>query len=247
METKNITFEAQGGKPDSNSWNYKLIIKHNSEFILNFHLRSWQGDSNWSDASVDDWVYSGKFTVALDNGMYALTFSDIYKSGKSQANGDWSGPKPIVAQPYMNKMSALIKVDGTCDFKKDAWGVYMKGGSKVKEFFKTYYQFEMVDLVLPNILNGNFCGDTTTQEHKDYDDWYVRCDKFDLNPNGTYVHFYSSANHDYDSGWTSKKTGKYLIRGKKIFLDNDTLNMVWENGKLSHANWGAFNLKWTPN
>ena len=52
-----LHFEAEGGNKDSSSWTYKLTINNNYTFKLNFYLRSWMYESNWSDASVDDWVY----------------------------------------------------------------------------------------------------------------------------------------------------------------------------------------------
>ena len=242
METNQIIYEAAGGEEDSNSWTYKLCLKHNSEFVLKFHLRSWQGDSNWSDASVDNSVYTGNFTVALDNGLYALAFSNIHKSGDSQANGDWSGPKPISAHAYPGKMSAVIKADGTCDFKKERYGVYMKSIDQVKEFFKTYFP---TDSSVSKTLNGIFYGDTTTQAHKDYDDWYCCADQFELSLDGSFRHLDSYCNHDYDSGLKLIKSGNYVICNDEIRLGKETLKTVMENGKLSYANWGQFKLGWT--
>ena len=82
-----LHFEAEGGNKDSSSWTYKLTINNNYTFKLNFYLRSWMGDSNWSDASVDDWVYDGKFNFSMNDDTYVLNMTDIIKSGTSQANG----------------------------------------------------------------------------------------------------------------------------------------------------------------
>ena len=244
MDNKNIKFEAQGGQPNRNSWNYELILQPNSKFILNFSLKSLKVENNTSVESVEDSVFNGDFTVSSENVNCALSFSNIYKSAKSQDKGDLSSTISLAPQPYPKKMSALITLDGFCDFKKDNWGVYMKTNCNLKEFFKTCYQVELFDI--PNYLNGNFSGNTTTQADKDYDDWYCCYDKFELDSDGNYTHLHSYANHDYVSRWTQKKSGKYIIRGNNIILDTETLKLFFENKKLSYAKWNEHKLNWEP-
>ena len=91
------------------------------------------GASNYTDAAEDKWTYEGNYTFSLrDKNSYFLTFTNIIKSG----TGDWSGPKPIKTEEYMKPMNAIINFDGSCEFKKDKYGVFMKGsGNNVKEFF----------------------------------------------------------------------------------------------------------------
>ena len=237
-----LHFEAEGGNKDSSSWTYKLTINNNYTFKLNFYLRSWMGDSNWSDASVDDWVYDGKFNFSMNGDTYVLNMTDIVKSGTSQANGDWSGPKQIPLESYTKNMSAIVKLDGSCEFKKEKWGVFMKGGTGVKHFFQ--------DSISPagnkhsQFFEATFSGDTTTESHKSYDDWYVCNDQFSLNEDGTYIHRFTYANHDYDSGWQLKDQGKYSIQGKLIKAGYHTLEITKEyNGLVSEVKWSGFILK----
>jgi hypothetical protein len=139
METSNLKFHAEGTVENKSTWKYELIVNPNNKFVLNFNLSSWNGPQNFEDRSKDDWIYEGNFTCSKRGLIYILDFSDIYKSGTSQANGDMTGPKPIAREQYTKGMSARISQNGTCDFKKEKWGVAMKGSSNIKEFFETHY------------------------------------------------------------------------------------------------------------
>ena len=143
IDNKNcIQFEAAGGEPDGSAWSYKLAIKPNNQFTLNFHHNT--GEMRLQDESVDDWIYEGNFTASTYQEFYYLTFSNIYKTGTSKAKGKGKA-KPIARQQYEKGMEAEIKPDGSCEFKKDNRMALMKAhGNNVKQFFDTKY---------PNIIH----------------------------------------------------------------------------------------------
>ena len=202
------------------------------------------GESNWSDASVHDWVYDGDFTASLVEGTYVLNFTNIYKSGKSQANGDWSGPKPIPTEKYTKELSVVINIDGTCKLKKDKWGVLMNGGKSVHEFFKTYYP-NILKTEYPKFLNGSFSGNTTTENDRMMGgSWFECYNRFDFKPDGTFTLLYSYANHDYSSDWEKKDSGTYSINNTQIIAGKNILLVEWKNGETSQAIWNGDTLKW---
>ena len=145
METSNLKFQAEGAVEDKSTWKYQLIIQPNNKFVLNFNLCTWNGPENFEDRARDDWIYEGNFNCAKDGTSYSLHFSDIFKSGTSQANGDKTGPKPVAREHYRKGMKAKITQHGKCDFTKEKWVVAMNGSTNVKEFFDAHY---------PNILTS---------------------------------------------------------------------------------------------
>jgi hypothetical protein len=133
--TESIQFEATG-EQDISSWGYKLILRPNNKFTLNFHLKT--AEKNQSD-SVDDWIYEGNFTPSSYGEFYYLNFSNIYKSGTSKAKAKGKA-KPIPRQQFTEEMTAKIKPDGTCEFIKEKSTISMKGNIiNVKQFFETNY------------------------------------------------------------------------------------------------------------
>ena len=160
---------------------------------MNFNLCVWNGPHNFEDRARDDWIYEGNFTCSKDGATYILDFSDIYKSGTSQANGDKTGPKPIAREQYTTGMKAKITQNGNCEFKKEKWVVAMNGSTNIKEFFDTHY---------PNMLTSleSYVSKLTESEKYPFNyanvynlnnDPYCHFSNcLTLNPDGTFIAYY---------------------------------------------------------
>jgi hypothetical protein len=157
MENASINFTSSGNSEDNgcSSWRYSLTFKKNNTFHLDYHIRSWwgPGDSGWSDAAVNDFTYDGDYSVKNNqNGTYDIAFSNITKGGQSQAEGDWTGPKPISSTPYTGTMSGLLNDDGSLKFTHDGSVDIMK--SENSNLVRNFFKLPKKDI--DNIENINF-------------------------------------------------------------------------------------------
>ena len=145
----------------------------------------------------------------------------------------------MIAESYIKPMSASISPDGSCNFKKDSTGVYMKGPAyDLKQFF--YAVNPHLDISSPSIL-GTFIGETTfvtvAMPFTDFGDVTTYCkDQFifdahgNFNTHGNYDHQFV----DQNSEWIKKDSGTYTINGHTINAGNHKLQ-IQTNGSLK---WG---------
>ena len=187
MESSNIRYQAEGGEKEKSTWKYQLIIQPNNKFVLNFNLCSWNGADNFEDRAINDWIYEGDFICSKYGESYILAFSNIYKSGTSQAPK--TEPEPIATEQYTKGMKARISQNGKCEFKKENWVVNMNGSTNVKEFFDTHYanmqtSFEMY--VSKLLESEKYPFDYSVRYNLNNDPYCHYSNCLILNPNGTF-------------------------------------------------------------
>jgi hypothetical protein len=234
MEISSLKFQAEGGVEDKTTWKYGLTIQPNNKFILNFNLCTWNGPLNFEDRARDNWIYEGNFTCSKFGTSYILDFSNIYKSGTSQANGDKTDPKPIAPEQYTKGMKAKITQEGSCQFKKENWVVNMTGSTNIKEFFDTHfpnmltsferyvskinesekYPFDFANVY--NLNNSNYCHWSTC---------------LTLNPDGSFIAYYLIAPEEGNTThieYRGNGTFSYNLQSRVLTLTRVTL----ESGKF---------------